>query len=50
MKRTDVYIKVELAALEPKEIDRIANEIVRAVRKIYAVRTAEVTHTVDRDS
>lgn len=50
MKRTDVYLKVELAPLEKKEAERIANEIVRAVRRIFAVRAAEVTHTIDRDS
>ena len=43
MRRTDVYLKVELD-LDPSESpERIAAEIVRLIRKVYSVRTAEVS-------
>ncbi len=47
--RTDVYLKVELD-LDPKEKpERVAAEICRTIRRIYGVRKAEVSSTVERD-
>jgi hypothetical protein len=49
MPRTDVYIKVEVQVDEKEKPERLANEICRQVRKIYGVRSAEVTHMAERD-
>jgi len=50
MPRTALYVKVELDLDEEEKIDRIANEICRAIRRVYGVRTAEVSSTVDKDA
>lgn len=51
MPRTDLFLKVEVdhAATEPPE--RIAAEICRAVRKLYGVRSAELStfHSREED-
>jgi len=47
--RTDVFLKVEVDVADKKETEKIASEIVRAVRRIYAVRGAEVTHILERE-
>jgi hypothetical protein len=49
MPRTDVYLKVELNVDEKEQPERLAAEICRQIRKIYGVRSAEVTNMVDRD-
>ena len=50
MRRTDVYLKVELD-LDPAESpERVAAEIVRLIRKIYSVRTAEVSSIMPREA
>lgn len=49
MPRTDVYLKVELEVDEKEKPERLAAEICRQIRKIYGVRSAEVTNTVDHD-
>jgi hypothetical protein len=47
--RTDLYIKVELDTDDKEPLDRLAQEVCRAVRKIYGVRHAEVTNMVEKD-
>ena len=49
MPRTDVYIKVELDLDEKEKPDRVANEICRMIRKVYGVRSAEVSSMVEKD-
>lgn len=49
MARTDVYLKVELD-LDPGESpERVAAEICRVIRRIYSVRTAEVSSIMPRE-
>ena len=50
MPRTDLYIKVELDLDEKEKPERVANEICRQIRKIYGVRSAEVSSIVDRET
>lgn len=49
MPRTDVYLKVELNVDEKEKPERVATEICRQIRKIYGVRSAEVTNMVERE-
>jgi len=49
MARTDVYIKVEVDIDEKEKPERVASEICRMIRKVYGVRSAEVTSTVEKD-
>jgi hypothetical protein len=49
MPRTDIYIKVELDLDEREKPERVASEICRLVRKVYGVRSAEVSSMVDKD-
>lgn len=49
MPRTDIYLKVELDLDEKEKPERVASEICRQVRKIYGVRSAEVTNMVERE-
>lgn len=48
MLRTDVYVKVELDVDEKEKPEHVALEICRQIRKIYGVRSAEVTNMVER--
>lgn len=50
MRRTDVYLKVEIDLDEKEKPDRVANEICRAIRRIYGVRAVEVSNMVERDA
>lgn len=49
MRRSDIYLKVEVILDEKETADRLAAEICRMVRKIYGVRQAEVQNVVERD-
>jgi len=49
MARTDLYIKVELDLDEKEKPDRIASEICRMIRKVYGVRSAEVSNMVEKE-
>lgn len=49
MKRMHLYIKVEVELDEGETPDRIANEICRVIRKLYAVRAAELSSAVARE-
>jgi hypothetical protein len=50
MARTDVYLKVELDLDEKEKPERVASEICRLIRKVYGVRSAEVSNLVDKDT
>ena len=50
MPRTDLYIKVELDLDEKEKPERLANEICRQIRKVYGVRSAEVSSMVEKES
>jgi hypothetical protein len=49
MARTYIYIKVELDLNEQEKPDRVAAEICRVIRKVYGVRSAEVSNIVDKE-
>jgi hypothetical protein len=49
MPRTDLYLKVELDLDEKEKPERLAAEICRVIRKIYGVRSAEVSSMVEKD-
>jgi hypothetical protein len=49
MPRTDIYIKVEVDVDEREKPDRVAAEICRQIRKVYGVRSAEVSSMVEKD-
>lgn len=48
MKRVDLYIKVEVELDESESPERVANEICRQIQKLYIVRSAELSNTVDK--
>ena len=48
MARTDLYLKVELDHGDDEKPEKLAAEICRALRKMYGVRSAEVSNTVPR--
>jgi hypothetical protein len=50
MLRTDVYVKIELELDEKESAARIAAELCRMLRRAHAVREAEVSSIVDRES
>ncbi|HLX41845.1 MAG TPA: hypothetical protein VKR43_00350 [Bryobacteraceae bacterium] len=49
MARTDLYVKVELDLDEKEKPERLASEICRMIRKVYGVRSAEVSSMVEKD-
>lgn len=49
MQRVDLYIKVELELDEDEKTEKVANEIIRQLEKLYTVRRAEVSNAVARD-
>lgn len=49
MPRSDVYLKVVLDLEEAESPQRLAEEICRAIRKIYGVRLAEVSNIVEQE-
>ena len=48
MARTDLYLKIELEHDDDEKPDRLASEICRQLRKLYGVRSAEVSNAVTR--
>ena len=50
MQRAAIYLKVEVDHDEKEQPERLASEICRQVRKVYGVRSAEVSSIVERDS
>jgi hypothetical protein len=49
MQRIDVYIKVELDLDDREKPERVAQDVCRMVRKVYGVRSAEVSSMVERE-
>ena len=49
MRRTDLYVKVELVYDDEEKVERLATEICRLIRKVYGVRNAEVSSMIERD-
>ncbi|MGA8026917.1 MAG: hypothetical protein WB992_07200 [Bryobacteraceae bacterium] len=49
MKRVDLYIKVEVELEENEKPERVAGEICRQLEKLYVVRSAELSNTVNRE-
>ena len=50
MARADLYVKVELDLSDGEKPERTAAEICRMIRKLYGVRTAEVSSLIERDT
>lgn len=50
MRRTDVYLKVELVVDEKETPERLASEICRVIARVYGVRKAEVSSIVEREN
>ena len=50
MARMDLYVKVELDLDEKEKPERLAEHVCRVIRKVYGVRSAEVSSIVDRDA
>ena len=50
MRRIDVHVKVELVLDEQEKPERVAAEICRLIKRVYGVRTAEVSNLVDKDA
>jgi hypothetical protein len=50
MARTDVYLKVEIDIDDKEQPERLASEICRQIRKVYGVRSAEISNIVERES
>jgi hypothetical protein len=50
MRRIDLYVKVELAMDDKEQPERLASEICRMIRKIYGVRSAEVSNMVEKET
>lgn len=49
MQRVDLYVKVEVELDEGETPERIANEIIRLVQKLYVVRSVELSSAVPRE-
>lgn len=49
MRRTDVYVKVELVMNDHDDVLKIAKEICRKIETVYEVRSAEVSSVVERE-
>jgi len=50
MRRTDVYLKVELDLDPAESAERVAAEISRLIRKVYSVRHVEVSSIMPREN
>jgi len=48
MARTDLYLKVELEHGDDEKPEKLATDICRQLRKMYGVRSAEVSNMVAR--
>jgi len=47
MKRIDIYIKVQVDLPGDENPQKVADELCRVLRKVYAVRKAELSHLVE---
>jgi hypothetical protein len=50
MPRTDLYLKVEIDLDEREQPERLAAEICRQIRKVYGVRSAEISNIIEREN
>jgi len=50
MRRTDLYLKVELILDDKEQPEKLAAEICRMIRKVYGVRSAEVSSMIEKES
>ena len=50
MPRTDLYLKVEIDLDEKEQPERLASEICRQIRKVYGVRSAEVSNIIEKET
>jgi hypothetical protein len=50
MRRTDLYLKVELHLDDQEQPEKLAAEICRMIRKVYGVRSAEVSNMIEKDA
>ncbi len=50
MRRVDLHIKVELEVDEDEKPERLAAEICRLIRRVYGVRSADVSSIMDKES
>ncbi len=48
MPRTDIYLKVEVDHEREENPETLAAELVRQLKKVYVVRSAEMTNFVRR--
>jgi hypothetical protein len=46
MRRTDLYLKIELEHAEDEQPQRLAAEICRRVERLYGVRAVELSNLV----
>ena len=49
MQRVDLYIRVEVELDDDDQIEKVASEIVRQIKKNSVVRNAEFSNAVTRD-
>jgi hypothetical protein len=49
MKRSDLYLKVELEVKPGEDPHKLADELARRLMQAYGVRAVEVSNVVDRD-
>lgn len=49
MIRTQLYLKVEFEHDDPREGQKVANEIARQVKKIYGVRHVEIQNSMSEE-
>lgn len=48
VKRLDLHFKVEVDLPEGEDLEKLSEEIVRLLRKVYGVRRAELTSAHER--
>ena len=49
MPKVDLYLKIELDLAADEKPDKVAQEICKQARKVYSVRSADVSSIVPRD-
>ena len=50
MARADLHVKVELEYDDEENLERLALEICRVIRRVYGVRHAEVSSIMERET
>jgi hypothetical protein len=49
MARTDLFLKVQIVHDDRESPEKLAAEICRQIRKVYGVRSAELSHYVSHE-